>query len=139
MDQHESQISAPDRTRKLRSEALPPAVVTGDRIPASSGEQAGSISERKRSARERRAWSGSSLVWRGLNVLGAAIGIAGVWYVAAWIRYGRQPLADTYGYRFGTRVPEIVPPDWLLAIIGLLVCVAIVLMLIGTRNLSRGK
>ena len=94
----------------------------------------------KTSIRNRSSFYGLRLAWRGIQLLGVAFGIAGGWYVTAWVKYGRAPLIQpviralsrTHVRTGWDSIPDpIVPPQWLLAVVGFLTVIALCMMLLG--------
>ena len=142
MNQHETYISAPDDSAKIVREAIPPPAQPKAVIPGATDEQPGFLPNGRTTEQHRGKFYGMSLAWRGLHLLGVAIGIMAVWYVIAWIQHGRQPLPwfDTpirisVGYPWTAPSP-IFPPDWLLAVVGLLVLISLLMMLLGTQDVN---
>ena len=99
--------------------------------------------------RRQNGMHGIPLVRRGLHLLGLAIGIAMTWYVASWIIHGRQPLdahipvAGPLPGAIRISIDEdagcyapILPPAWLLAILGLLTLAAFAMMFVGLQDIN---
>ncbi len=136
MDQHETYITAPDDVSKNVRAAIPPpaqpqVVFPGpmDREPSA---RRGIPSRKSVSA----SYYGLRLAWRGLHVMGLAIGIAATWYISAWVHHGRLPLVKPQlRMGFGS-YSRILPPDWLLAITGSLVIIALYMLLLGSRDVT---
>lgn len=133
MNQHQTSITAPDDSAKLRREAIPPAGQTEIVIPRRTADATGAPPLGRSAPAQRGKLYGMSLAWRGLRVVGVTFAIAAVWFVGAWVRYGRIPL----GLNEPTIRPApapILPPVWLLAILGLLVVISICMILSGTQD-----
>ena len=80
---------------------------------------------------------GMSLAWRGLNLLGIALGIATVWFVWEWFDQGRMPLGLALKQRncMGGALPSpILPPIWLGIIIVPMAVVSLCMMVLGTQD-----
>jgi hypothetical protein len=77
-----------------------------------------------------------SLAWRGLNLLGIAVGIATVWFVWEWFSHGRMPLGLFPAALHGIGYPPspILPPIWLGIIIVPMVVISFCMMLLGTQD-----
>lgn len=136
MSQHETYITRPDDSSKVVREAIPPAGQQKVVVPGPTDQQAGILPDGQTRAQRRDRWCGMARAWRGLRLLGVALGIAAVWFVAAWIHHGTVPLGlYKSGIRssFGSPSP-ILPPMWLVAILGLLGLIAILMMLLGTQD-----
>jgi hypothetical protein len=134
MDQQETYITAPDDASKNVRAAIPPpaqprVVFPGpmDRDPAARR----GLPTRKRGDV---SFYGLGLAWRGLHVIGLAIGIVAAWYISAWVHHGRLPLTEPqFKTGFGP-YNRILPPEWLLAITGSLVVIALFMLLLGSRD-----
>ena len=137
MNQHETFITAPDDSAKVVREAIPPPAQPKVVIPAPTDDAAGALPTGRPTTAHRGNFYGMALAWRGLRVLGVAFGIAGIWFVGAWIRHGRLPsgLAQPrIKLSIGSPPEPILPHPWLLAILGLLVLVSLGMMLLGTQD-----
>lgn len=132
MDQHKAYITTPDDSAAIVREAIPPPAQPQIVIPGPTDHQSGKRPGGKTSMRNRSSFYGLLLAWRGLHVLGAAFGIAGAWYVTAWIRHGRLPLTVQRTY-FG-ELPPIRAPEWLLAVTGFLLLISLCMLLLGTQE-----
>ena len=134
INQQQTYITAPDDTSSIVKEAIPPpaqpkVVIPGpvDREPTSrSGDRVAKQSDAK--------FYGLRLAWRGLYALGFAIGIAGAWFVTAWIKHGRLPLMEHVSRSSFGGSPPIQPPAWLLVITGVLCLISLGMLLLGTQD-----
>ena len=139
MNQHETYITAPDDSAKVVREAIPPPGQPKVVIPGPTDDAAGIPPSGRRTAAHRGKFYGMSLAWRGLRVLGVAFGIAAIWFVGAWVRHGRMPLGlnqPRIRISIGSPPDPILPPVWLLAILGLLVLISLCMMLLGTQDVN---
>jgi len=139
MNKHETYITAPDDASKVMREAIPPPAQPKVVIPNPTDNRLGRF-DGKTSIRDRSSFYGLRLAWRGLQLLGIAFGIAGGWYVTAWVQHGRAPLIQSVVravspyVRYGSEPDPIVPPQWLLAVVGSLTIIALFMMLLGTQD-----
>ena len=137
-NQRDAYITAPDDSAKTAHEALPPSAQPNVVMPGPTDDQPATPLGGKSARSHDRNLYGMPLAWRGLQLLGVAIGIAGVWFVAAWIRHGRMPLGEVFPQKIrisiGHPPQPILPPDWLLAIVGLMVLVSLAMVLVGTQD-----
>ena len=137
-NQHEASFTAPDNTTKIVHEAVMPPGQPTVVVTASEDDKSGRIPDSKSNDRHTGRHYGMTLVWRGVNVLGVAIGIAATWYVTAWIRHGQQPLAPPRIalHSLGKTPLAVLPPDWLLAVVGLLGLISLGMMFLGLRDVT---
>lgn len=138
IDQHETFISAPDDSAKVVREAIPPAPPIKVVIPGPIDQQVDHFPGGRKGERRWANWYGTPLVWRGLHLLGVSIGIAAVWFVAAWVRHGRLPLGMSFSnvrLSIGGPPPSpILPSTWLVAVLGLLALISLCMMFVGTQD-----
>ncbi len=133
MNQPETHITAADDSHKIVHEAIPPPASPKVVIPGPADHSTGVLPNGKPPATNRGRLYGMALAWRGVRLLGFALGVAAVWFVAAWLRHGRMPLTATASPMGGTLSP-VLPPTWLLAILGLMVLISICMMFLGTQD-----
>jgi len=140
INQEQTYITAPDDTSAIVREAIPPPAQPKVVIPNPSARDPAAPPGGKAAKQSHANFYGLRLAWRGLYVLGSALGIAGVWFVTAWIRHGRLPLVEyqSQSSRIGIDwVPPIIrPPEWLLAITGFLFLISLGMLLLGTQDVT---
>jgi hypothetical protein len=142
MNQHDSYITAPDDSARIPHEAIPTPSQVKLVIPGPTDDQGSTRSRNSADSSKRGKHYGMRLAWRGQHLLGVAFGIAGAWFIAAWVGHGRMPLglspAPRLGLGIGGATPpsRILPPMWLLAIVGLFVLLSICMMLLGTNDVT---
>jgi hypothetical protein len=136
INQEQTYITAPDDTSAIVREAIPPPAQPKVVIPNPSDREPASRSGGRSAKQSHANFYGLRLAWRGLHVLGAAFGIAGAWFVSAWIKYGRLPLIEHPGRTSFGGFQPIRPPEWLLAITGLLFLISLGMLLLGTQDVT---
>ena len=136
MNQHETYITAPDDAAKVVRDAIPPPAQPNAVIPGPTDDATSVPPHRRRPAEHRGKLYGMPLAWRGLRVLGVAFGIAAVWFLAAWVRHGEMPLGLSPAPRLDSHQSPVLPPMWMIAILGLMVAISICVMLLGTQDVS---
>ncbi|MFC1498276.1 hypothetical protein ACFLS1_07395 [Verrucomicrobiota bacterium] len=139
INQHETYITAPDDLSKIVREAIPSPAQPKVVIPGPTDHVNGILPDGKRTAAHRGKLYGMSLAWRGLRFLGFTFGIAAVWFVGAWVCHGRMPLClsqPRIRFSIGSPPSPILPPTWLVAILGLMVFISICMMLFGTQDIT---
>jgi hypothetical protein len=135
VDQHETYIAAQDDSSKIVQEAISPPAQPKVVIPVPTDEASGARLGGTRTKRSRTNFCGLRLAWRGLYLLGVALGVAGAWFITAWIRHGRIPLSQPQIILSISTPPDrILPPEWLVAAVGLLAVVSLCMMLLGTHD-----
>ncbi len=134
-NQHETYITAADDKTESVQEAIPPAAQPDVVIPGPADHRSGG-GNRDEGAPRRGTLYGMSLARLGLRSLGAAFAAAGLWFIAAWVWHGTIPLGLRGSGNIGIGSPArpLVPPLWLLAIIGVLVLISLGMMLLGTQD-----
>ncbi|MEK7996685.1 MAG: hypothetical protein AAB403_23015 [Planctomycetota bacterium] len=138
VNQHETYVKAPDDLSKIVSEAIPPPAQPKVAIPVPTDRKTGLRPNGNTTRQQRSKLYGMPLAWRGLNLLGVAIGIAGLWFVTAWVIHGRLPMMTPEVARFSPSGPQdrILPPSWLYAVVGSLALISFGMMLLGTQDAS---
>lgn len=133
-NQHDTSISEPDYSAGVIAHpGQGNGIMPG---PPFDAESCDGASGRRMSSHHRKQ-KGNACAWCGLRVLGAAFGMALVWFIAAWIRYGRVPLG-----LFSSRIPSgfdssvslILPPAWLVALLGVMVMISLIVMFTGSHS-----
>ena len=137
MNQHDTYIKAEDHSSKIYRDAIPnpaqPTVV----IPNPNDSASVPLSERKRKAELKGKFYGVNVAWRGLYLLGSSLIIGAIWFIYAWIKNGRIPLSKVQSnHSFGIDLPSILPPDWLLSILGLMVILSFGMMIMGAQDIT---
>ena len=134
-DNHGSCFSAPEQSEAIVHKSMPPPSQPIVVIPKPTDNQPTLLPDSKNIKQNRDKSDGLSLAWRGLSLLGITIGIVAVWYVASWIHHGSPPMTQPLSIGgIGCNRPTILPPDWLMAVTGLLTIISFLMMLIGTHN-----
>lgn len=139
MNQQQVQITLPDDAAKVRYEATVPRKSTSPQpetlVPCSTDPQRGDLPRDRSTTGRFGNLYGMPLAWRGLQLLGGVIGITAVWYVGVWIAYGRMPLLPTHDFWGGIgHLDPILPPMWLVALLGPFTLISLVMMLLGTQD-----
>jgi hypothetical protein len=135
INRHQTYITAPNDSSKVVREAIPPAGQPKVVFPGPTDQQPGLLPNDRTNARSHSSFYGVPLTWRGLHLLGITIGIAAIWFVAAWVRHGRMPLGlQQPRTLLGGNPDPILPPVWLLTVLGLLLLISFCMMLFGTQD-----
>jgi len=135
MNQPETYITAPDDSDKIVREAIPPPAQPKVVIPGPADRLRDRFAGGKAGKHGNVSFYGLRLAWRGLYLLGIALGVVGAWFFTAWIRHGRMPLVQPQNtFSIGTLPDRILPPEWLVAIVGLLTVVSLCMLLLGTHD-----
>jgi hypothetical protein len=135
--QHETYIIAPDDSAKIVHEAVLPPGQPKVVIPAPTNPALGILPNGNPLAMHRSNLHGLSLAWRGLNLLGIALGIATVWFVWEWFDQGRMPLGLSLERRncMGGSLPSpILPPIWLGVILVPMAVISLCMLVLGTQD-----
>ena len=70
-----------------------------------------------------------------MHLIGVTIGIAGTWYIAAWVLGGARPLTQQPNMLpYGPPEGPVVPPQWILGVTGVLTLVGLCFVLVGTQE-----
>jgi len=137
MNMHHAHIESHDQRPEFVSEAV-------DRDSGVLCEVSNSITNlgdeaRKASRSHSRSKNSpdNSLAWKGLHVLGVGFGFLAVWVVIAWIKEGRFPSLFyrselVHSLSGDLHVPH--PPEFLLAVVGMMGVVAFCMMMVGTHR-----
>jgi len=136
INKEQTYITAPDDTSAIVREAIPPPAQPKVVIPNPSDSDPAAPSGGKAAKQSHANFYGLRLAWRGLYVLGSTLGIAGCWFVTAWIRHGRLPMIAGQRHAFFGELQPIRPPEWLLAITGLLFLISLGMLLQGTKDVT---
>jgi hypothetical protein len=137
INQEQTYITAPDDTSAIVREAIPPPAQPKVVIPNPSDRDPAAPSGGRAAKQSHANFYGLRLAWRGLYVLGSAFGIAGAWFVTAWIKHGRLPLIEhQLKLRTGWVSTIIRAPEWLLAITGFLFLISLGMLLLGTQDVT---
>ena len=138
LNHHQTYITAPHGSAQIEREAIPPDSQVKVVIPAPSDRQSGLFPNGDAAARHRDKLYGMALAWRGLHLLGVTIGIAVIWFVIAWVRHDTVPLglveSEVRMAMGGNPASPILPPTWLVAVLGLLTLISLFMMLMGTQD-----
>jgi hypothetical protein len=138
MQHHETSISKADAPANMMREALPLSGETKILNPDQTIHAAGVPSSGKLTEPHRRNRPRNTLANRGVRVLGAAFGVAALWFVGEWVRYGsiplELPLSPAFHSSIGSPPRPILPPEWLLILLGFLVFFSLFMMGCGTQN-----
>lgn len=139
VNQQKTYITTRDDSAMVVRETILPPGQPKFVIPGPTDDAAGIPPSCRPTAAHRGKIYGMSLAWRGLRVLGVAFGIAVIWFAGSWVRHGRMPLElGQPRIRASIESPPvpILPPVWLLAILGLFVLISISMMLFGTQDVA---
>ena len=136
INQHDTYIPKPNDPTVIVRQAIPPPAQPIVEAPGAVDQKPAIVSARTSSKRKHPNYYGLRLANRGLLLLSTVFGMAATWYISAWVRHGRRPMEMSPGFSiyFGFTEPPILPPQWLLAVLGGLTLTSICLMLMGTQE-----